>query len=567
MKKLGKALMGLIAAVAMLFTGLVTSSTAFADETQYTITIDNAVAGYTYDAYQVFSGDLSDTTLSNIAWGSGIDAGKTPNLLTALKNDDAFKVGEKNIFADAATAADVANALGEATAAASYDSDIAKAFAKVVNGYLADTAAGTTNTLSDGKYQIENLDPGYYLVKNSQVPSGAYTYTDLILKVVKNVTVQPKGEVPTVEKKVMDKNDSETVDNDPNDNKWTDSADFDVNDDMSYRLDGTLPDNYDSYGTYKYVFTDTMSKGLKLKEAEDSTTEAPKYELKVYVVKNLGTATEVKNEITDGYTVQYEESGITNESDTYYQGHKLTVSFTNLKTATVANNGVIDKDTHIVVEYTAVLTADAIIGSAGNPNKVDLTFSNNPNGTGEGKTPEDKVTVFTFKVVVNKVDENSEALTGAGFTLQKLNATTGNYENVGAEQYSDGTLSTFTFERLDAGKYQLVESHTPAGYNTITPIQFEIVAEHEAEDEDPSLTKLVIKDKDGNVIGSSAETVANAAFTLDLSAGSATADVVNEKGSNLPSTGGMGTVILYVAGAACVIAAGVWFALRRRATR
>ena len=76
MKKLAKALLGLIAAVAMLFTGLVAPVTALAADT-HTLTINNAEAGHMYEAYQVFSGTLSADggTLSNIQWGSSVKGG------------------------------------------------------------------------------------------------------------------------------------------------------------------------------------------------------------------------------------------------------------------------------------------------------------------------------------------------------------------------------------------------------------------------------------------------------------------------------------------------------------
>src|SRR5699024_9056960 len=75
----------------------------------------------------------------------------------------------------------------------------------------------------------------------------------------------------------------------------------------------------------------------------------------------------------------------------------------------------------IIVEYTAELNSDAIIGSAGNPNEVYLEFSNNPYDDGTGNTPEDKVIIFTFEIIANKVDEKHEPLNGAGFTLYKYN--------------------------------------------------------------------------------------------------------------------------------------------------
>ena len=544
MKKATKAVLGLVAAVAMLFTGLVAPVTAMA-ATDYSIIIGTqakpVTKDHTFEAYQVFAGDLSEkdnnVTLSNIGWGNGVNGDE---LLTALKADDTLG----GTFANAAGAADVAAALTE---------DNAAAFAKVAAAHLTGTGSGTGAYDEGAKtYTISGLAAGYYLVKDKDGSLGDKTeaYTEFILRVVKDVTVAPKADVPTVEKKVWDTNDSATDANDANDDKWSDSADHDINDTVAFQLTGSLPSNYDAYSTYAYTFTDTLSKGLTLNQ--DS--------IKVYAVKGSGeqqTRTELKKlaaDGNDGYTVA--TAAYTATGDKYEGGTVLTLKFADLKQAVAAdaaNTLAIDKDTKIVVEYSATLNADAVIGSAGNPNKVDLTFSNNPNGTGEGKTPEDVVTVFTFKIVANKVDDNNQALEGAGFTLYKFNKNENKYQAVGGEIKGDA-LTQFTFKGLDAGQYKLEETTTPAGYNTWEGLEFKIVAEHDATSDDPQLKTLKFTDLNGKEIGD---------FTVDTNK-DANITVVNKKGSNLPETGGIGTTILYVAGAACVIAAGVWFGLRRR---
>ena len=57
-----------------------------------------------------------------------------------------------------------------------------------------------------------------------------------------------------------------------------------------------------------------------------------------------------------------------------------------------------------------------------------------------------------------------------------------------------GTDSTFKFERIDAGNYKITEIVTPAGYNSVEPITFTVVAEHETKAEVPKLTKLQVTD-------------------------------------------------------------------------
>ena len=550
MKKLAKAFLGLIAAVAMLFTGLALPSSAVAADTTYTLTINGTETGHTYEAYQVFSGKLSENKLSDIQWGSGVAGEK---MLNALKVDTTFGDDDSNAFKDVTTASGVAEKLS----AYQTDSAEAKEFAKVVGANLKDAAGtsqeGTSTEQGKYPYTISNLAAGYYLVKdkNNSVPEGDDAYTDFILKIVKNTTATPKSDVPTVEKKVKDVNDSTGDTSD-----WQDSADHDINDTIEYKLTGDLPSNYDSYTKYAYKFTDTLSKGLTLNK--DS--------IKVYAVKGAGeqqTKTEIKKLEAagdDGYTVA--TANYTGTGDKYEGGTVLTIDFADLKQAAAATAGetlTIDKDTKIVVEYSATLNGNAVIGSAGNPNKVDLTFSNNPGGEGTGTTPEDTVIVFTYKVIVNKVKSDNSALAGAKFKLEKKikgqDGAEDTWKELGEKEATGDGSNVFTWEGLDDGDYRLTETQTPDGYNSIDPIEFTVTAEHKVvwDGTDDALTSLNGNNASGLIT-----------FTPSLPDGSLSTNVVNKSGSELPETGGIGTTILYVAGAVCVAAAGVWFGLRRR---
>ena len=212
------------------------------------------------------------------------------------------------------------------------------------------------------------------------------------------------------------------------------------------------------------------------------------------------------------------------------------------------------KDTKVVVTYSATLNDKAAIGAAGNPNEVTLTYSNNPNNGGEGETgttPKDKNIVFTYKDVVEKVDEAQKPLAGAAFELAKKNSK-GDYEVVKSFTVED-KKTTFEFTGLDDGDYKLTETTTPAGYNTITPVEFTISATHDEAADEPTLLTLSGDKKTGE-----------ATFTADMDAGSLTTDIVNKKGSSLPSTGGRGTTMIYIIGAALVIMAGVVLAMRKK---
>ena len=495
-KRLASVLLALVMAVAL-------AIPAFADETTYSITINNSAEGHTYEAYQIFTGDLATDKagkkiLSNIVWGSGIsEAGQTA-------------------LADAAAKAETLKTEADA-----------KAFAKEVAPYLT-TAAGSASTVSDGKYVISGLAAGYYLVKDqdASLSGDSDAYTEYIIKVVANVTANPKSSVPTVEKKVKDTNDStgET-------SNWQDSADYDIGDSVPFQLKATLANNVSAYTTYKVVFHDTLSAGLTYNN-----------DAKVYI----------DGKETTGFTVT---STVNADGTT-----TLTVSCGDVKALGADDSSV------ITVEYTAELNNKATVGSAGNTNKVKLEYSNNPNKSEEGdnetgNTPEDKVVVFTYKTIINKVDGKNNSLTGAEFTLEKkilgddpatTEVETEYWKAVSVVKNDKGT--TFTFTGLDDGTYKLTETVTPAGYNTIDPITFTITATHSTRAADPALSAL-----DGAAVVAGEIT-----FTSNTTEGSLTADVVNNAGATLPETGGMGTTVFYVVGSVLVLGAGVLLVTKKR---
>ena len=166
--------------------------------------------------------------------------------------------------------------------------------------------------------------------------------------------------------------------------------------------------------------------------------------------------------------------------------------------------------------------------------------------------------MFTYDAIVNKVDGEGEALEGAGFTLYKWVADENNWVAVGDEITG---VTTFTFEGLDVGKYKLVETTVPNGYNKAADIIFYVEATYDDTKDPVELTGLVVKDEDGNVISGE-----NLTFTADKTEGEVETDVVNKAGIELPSTGGMGTTIFYIFGGALVVIAVVLLVTKKRMT-
>jgi fimbrial isopeptide formation D2 family protein/LPXTG-motif cell wall-anchored protein len=383
------------------------------------------------------------------------------------------------------------------------------------------------------------MDPGYYLVvDNTDLDSLSVNEADAItaykvrniamVRVTENgkLTISNKTSVPSVEKKVKEKNDSAATD--AQESGWQDGADYDIGDEVPFQLTATLPTNYADYDRYKLAFHDILSSGLTFKEI---TT--------VYALNGTNKTEFAVSDWSKGDGAD---------------GDSFAVTFADLKTSSIKDN--ISDSTKIVVEYTATLNESAVIGATGNPNKVYLEYANNPNNSGTGdidtsNTPEDKVIVFTYQLKVNKVDEADEALQGAGFTLYKKNGS-GTYDLVKAITNDDDIATEFIFTGLDAGSYKLVESKTPAGYNTAEDLLFVVSATYNTSADDPKLSSL---------------TVDNTSLLTDMSTGIITTDVENKAGGTLPTTGGMGTTLFTVCGIVLMLGASILLVTRKRMSK
>lgn len=550
MRKVKKLLGLLLAAVMVLAMGVPT----FAASGSYTLTISGASDGHTYEAYQIFAGDLSENeqTLSNVKWGDGVNG---EALLAALKGTEE----EPTAYQTCMTAADVAKVLE------SYENNSSemKAFADIAGQHLTKTTSGTASAYNEDSksYTISGLAAGYYLVKDKDdsVP-GTDAYTDFILKVVQNTTVTPKSDVPTVEKKVQE--DDKYNQDGGYGNGYNDVADWNIGDAVPFKLIGTLPTNFADYDTYQYIFHDTLSAGLSLNQDT----------IHVYMASDKA-GTKDKKEL-HGYTVNV--PGTEEENQCSFE-----VAFADLTNSETVGEEV-TANKYIIVEYTATLNKDAEIGLPGNPNRVYLEFSNNPNSGGEGdtgKTPEDKVIVFTYELDATKVEggdgENAgKKLKDAEFKLYDANGkyvivddegkVTGWADNEeGGSTLKSGEDGLFKVIGLDDGTYYLKETKAPDGYNMITdPIKIEIKATTVNDQEwtamegpSDALTALEIKVTVGSTTTSG---------TGDTESGIVATDIENNKGAELPETGGMGTTIFYVLGAILVLGAGGLLIARRR---
>lgn len=507
------------------------SVTALAADTTYSITVDGSgtVADHTFEAYQIFKGDLhapatgeggnTSKILSNIVWGTGV-------------NTNAEGFAEAFPESAAATAEKLLTVAD------------AQAFAKKIAPFLSNVHTDCDAKDPSGNYVISNLPAGYYLVKdkdNSLTGENDF-YTAYLMKVVANVTASPKGSKPTLKKELRDKKDAQ----------WDPlQAGFQIGDQIEFRLIASVPDIGYGYNAYSYTITDTMSSGL---------------------TSNVKAETDVTIKVNDNVDL----------SNTYYTvtatGNTFNVTV-DIKAAMDA--GEIVATNALYVYYTAKLNdTTKYYGTGWETNKAFLTYPNNPNSESTGKTPEAEVKVVTFPTSISKIDGKTNApLTGAKFVLSTdpslkiadlnlnenfepqttdkliaLHSTnaTAPYLVASPEMIAAKDHITYVIEAGDttiAGlgekSYYLYEIKAPSGYNLL-----------------PEATKFTLHLR--------AADISTAQGMPYLTLGESTVEhplaltIANNAGATLPETGGIGTTLFYVIGALLVVGAGVLLVTKKR---
>lgn len=522
----------------------------------------NAEADHTYSAYQIFKGTVVDGALTGIDWNK--DIVNDGALLTALKGDT--QLGK--YFANCTSAAEVAAALnakvagteeGTETSVFANNGALTQHFAELVKANLKDNVTASATSAKNGaSAELSITADGYYLIVDDTANLQTGAYSRYILTTVDadsdtTLSIAQKASSPTVVKKVKENTDVDDYTytdarGSQTDKDYNDVADYNIGDAVPFKLYGTMPSTIGDYEHYRYIFHDTLGTQFTAPAVGDVTVKV-----------------DGKNAV--GATVAI-------------AGNEITVTFADIK-----DGNTITASSVVTVEYSAVLNKTAQIGLSGQENAVKLEYSNDSYWDGSGtpttsKTPEDKVIVFTYELDVTKQDSvTDKKLKDAEFNLKNA---ADKYAKVDENGYVTGWVDTvaeasvlksdanglFKVIGLDDGTYTLTETKAPTGYNLLNaPVTLKLDAttangqNWDVFDATKALTDLTL------TVDTGAAQPAKTPGEGDSFGkyGVVETTVLNTSGSSLPSTGGIGTTIFYVAGGVLVVGAGVLLITKKRA--
>lgn len=434
----------------------------------------------------------------------------------------------------------------------------------------ANITEGTDECKTSTGGTFTGLNTGYWLFVTKDVNASANppkrnkdTFTSPIFVVVGGSaeTIAPKKQVPTVTKAVKDDKEGGSF----GDNVFTNpnmAADSRMDQFIDYQLTGTVAGNINTYSiSYKYIFTDKLPESMTPKFKDGSTT--PDVTVKIGNIKVSSSSYELG-----------------------YNNNVLTVSFTDLKACVNEEGGPIalDGNSKVTVEYQAKLDStkifdandaiktdfEGLVGKA-QKNEVQLTYSNNPHGAGEGTTVIHPAYDYTYGIDVTKVgsdavDGKNPTLSGVKFTLQEKNGETieNKYIDAKGVKHNEGDVVQLTTDDdgkinvvgLDEGTYVLKEVEPAPGYNNsaASGVTFTIsrTLNQAGTDVTPDATSAIEAGQDVVQADSAKAEVGKLSFTI-----------VDQKGTGLPLTGLNGVTFTWIAGGA-VLCIGVAHLIRSR---
>jgi fimbrial isopeptide formation D2 family protein/LPXTG-motif cell wall-anchored protein len=483
--------------------------------------------------------------------------------------------------------------------------------AKVFNTSGVFTGSGTQLTENSGGtgYEATGLADGWYLVKDETSSLTGSARSANILAVKGSTAITPKYSLPTLEKKIVS---GVTL---------VDANTAAIGDTITYQIKTKVPDTT-GYNRYFFIVEDNLSAGLtynadsiavKVCDTDDSTPDVNLTKDADTNYTNYGTDNADYYVTTSGTTnIKIVFEDVLNNFEEFNVGDDIVITYT----ATLNSNASIDPNTGNPNSAKLIYSNDPNVDNTGivdddpetpdypdEPLPPDETPGSETPGDVVGETPWDKVNTYTTAIKIKKVDQDGQPLKGATFTLQgtnlnqvnkvsgstftqddsgtywKLNngsytlidpdtldakgkanydslttkytktlasasalTATGSPKSVSATVDDDGYL---TFSGLNAGDYTLVESGVPSGYNKADDISFRLsttsLTENSAEWANNS-------DKFGYM------------DTDDMFP----TQIVNRKGSILPTTGGIGTKLFYIFGSILVAGSVIFLVTKKR---
>ena len=618
MKRLKK-ILALAIAMAMVVASM--SLSAFAATGDYQITVDNtgnsemSINGKTYSAYKVFSLTLGaeDTTTDPTTYGAYAYSIKNTDwafeTLTngATTNEDTGVITTTYGIVLTPSAADPTtySVNGDGLTDAN-----TRLLADALQSVLPGTADGSAQGASE-KAVINLSEAGWYAVYGTVVPTDPKSTEEVVAAVGltttdKKVTVNPKASVPTLDKKITGvTEDGEVLDADGR------AAVAKVGAKVSYQLDSKTPD-LTGYETYIFKITDTLTDGLDYDNASLSslvvkidgttipaTTETEGEGGTTVTKRNYTLAVNGRSfTLTIAYdtlkaagkgkdiVVTYDAIVNSNALTTDYENNTANLEYSNnpYNEGEGKTNKTPDKKTYVI---DINLDVDKIANGVTTKKLDGATFKLYKNVTTgateddyeEATTWEDGVEYFTFDgTTYIAVQYNSqEDMDSAGETVYKLvpgaegttskmyykwdnNRVTWVATQAAGDAFTTNAQGKLTQQvrGLDKGTYYLEETVAPQGFNLLAEPVEVVISVSEAND----------KVTYSATYGGAAATMTNQQVDLTAAQNSnqplATGVISNESGTELPSTGGIGTTIFYVVGAILVIGAGVVLITKRR---
>lgn len=504
-KRFAGAAMALLLAVAVLVTALPANALAVGTG-KLTVTSDSAeFSGKNVEIWKMF-----DMTTTGTSYGYTVSP-KWKQFFVDKKTD--FNL----TFGDNPTDEEVSQAAYEYISGLGADNDQkVTEFAKVARKWAVDSklaaddrAAATTSKTYTAEFA--GLDLGYYVVSPAGGSTSASRKTDAMLIPVKDgsATIALKSVYPTVDKTVA----------------GGDHANGEIGSKLTFTLKAIVPD-VSEYTKYQFAFTDVLSKGLTFGE---------------FVSVKIGNQ--------DVNTTDYKaEAGQPTPDGKTTLSIKFGTESGAIRDAKALFTGKVGQE--IVVTYTAFINADAVVGQAV-PNEAKVEYSNDPTQNTVGTSNPDVTHQYDFGFKLKKTDgtdplagavfELRHEATGAAIELVQVNegvyriATAGDGNKV--TTVTTGTTGVIEFHGLAAGDYYLVETKAPEGFNKLAkPVKITI-ADTTVDGTKPSWTVKV---------NDAVDAIAGAAGQLPEVV------VKNNKGALLPETGGIGTVLFTLGGAALI---------------